>query len=151
VKLSLFDASDVENPKEIDKYIIGDRGTDSPVLHDHKALLINKERNLLVIPVLVAEIDEEKYLGGVPANAYGDFVWQGAYVFTITENTIELRGGITHLDDDSELLKSGYYFSSEYSVKRSFYIEDYLYTISDKKVKINNLADLSVVNEIGPP
>jgi uncharacterized secreted protein with C-terminal beta-propeller domain len=151
VKLSLFDASDVENPKEVDKYIIGDRGTDSPVLHDHKALLINKERNLLVIPVLVAEIDEEKYPGGVPANAYGDFVWQGAYVFTITENTIELRGGITHLDDDSELLKSGYYFSSEYSVKRSFYIEDYLYTISDKKVRINNLADLSVVNEIDLP
>ena len=151
VKLSLFDASDVENPKEVAKYIIGDRGTDSPVLYDHKALLFNKERNLLVIPVLVAEIDEEKYPNGVPSNAYGDFVWQGAYVFAVTENSIELRGGITHLDDDSELLKSGYYFSSEYSVKRSLYIDDYLYTISDKKIKIDNLTDLTEVNEIELP
>ena len=151
VKLSLFDASDVENPKEVAKYIIGDRGTDSPVLYDHKALLFNKERNLLVIPVLVAEIDEEKYPNGVPSNAYGDFVWQGAYVFAVTENSIELRGGITHLDDDSELLKSGYYFSSEYSVKRSLYIDDYLYTISDKKIKIDNLTDLTAVNEIELP
>ena len=151
VKLSLFDASDVENPKEVAKYIIGDRGTDSPVLYDHKALLFNKERNLLVIPVLVAEIDEEKYLNGVRSNAYGDFVWQGAYVFGVTENSIELRGGITHLDDDSELLKSGYYFSSEYSVKRSLYIDDYLYTISDKKIKIDNLTDLTAVNEIELP
>jgi uncharacterized secreted protein with C-terminal beta-propeller domain len=151
VKLSLFDASDVENPKEVAKYIIGDRGTDSPVLYDHKALLFDKERNLLVIPVLVAEIDETKYPKGVPSNAYGDFVWQGAYVFTVTEDSIELRGGITHLDDDSELLKSGYYFSSEYSVKRSLYIDDYLYTISDKKIAINNLADLTTVSEIELP
>jgi len=112
---------------------------------------IDKERNLLVIPVLVAEIDEEKYPDGVPSNAYGDFVWQGAYVFAVTENSIELRGGITHLDDDSELLKSGYYFSSEYSVKRSLYIDDYLYTISDKKITVNNLADLTEVNEIELP
>jgi uncharacterized secreted protein with C-terminal beta-propeller domain len=151
VKISLFDATDVENPIEVSKYIIGDRGTDSPVLYDHKALLFSKERNLLVIPVLVAEINEEKYQGDIPANAYGDFVWQGAYVFTITGNSIEFRGGITHLDDDSDLLKSGYYFSSEYSVKRTLYIDEYLYTISDKKIKINNLEDLSEINEIELP
>jgi uncharacterized secreted protein with C-terminal beta-propeller domain len=104
-----------------------------------------------VIPVLVAEINEGKYQGDVPANAYGDFVWQGAYVFTITENSIEFRGGITHLDDNSDLLKSGYYFSSEYSVKRTLYIDEYLYTISDKKIKINNLEDLSEINEIELP
>lgn len=151
VKLSLFDVSDVEKPKEVAKYIIGDRGTDSPVLHDHKALLFDKKRNLLVIPVLVAEIDEEKYAGSVPANAYGDFVWQGAYVFTATENSFELRGKITHLDDNTELLRSGYYFSSEYSVKRMLYIDDYLYTISNRKIKINNLADLAELNEIELP
>ena len=33
VKISLFDVSDVANPKEIAKYEIGDRGTDSPVLY----------------------------------------------------------------------------------------------------------------------
>jgi uncharacterized secreted protein with C-terminal beta-propeller domain len=151
VKISLFDVNDVENVKEKSQYIIGVRGTESPVLYDHKALLFSKEHNLLAIPVLVAEIDEEKHPDGVPPYVAGDYVWQGAYVFSITEEKIEYRGGITHLDDDIDLLKNGYYFYSDYTVKRSIFIEDYLYTISDKLVKINNISDLTEVNEIELP
>ena len=149
VKISLFDVSDVENPKEIDKYEIGDRGTDSPILTDHKALLFDRSKNLLVIPVLVAEIDEEKYPGEVPPNTHGDYVWQGAYVFDISlDEGLVLKGGITHLEDDNDLVKSGYYFSSPYSVKRSLYIHNVLYTISDKKIKMNSLEDLEEINEV---
>ncbi len=148
VKIALFDVSDVSNPVEIAKYEIGDRGTDSPVLDDHKALLFDKARNLLVIPVLVAEIDENQYAGEVPSSAHGEFVWQGAYVFDISLDGLELRGGITHLDDSDDLLKSGYWFYSEYSVERSLYIEDVLYTISSMKIKMNNLETLAEVNEV---
>jgi inhibitor of cysteine peptidase len=149
VKISLFDVSDVENPKEIDKYEIGDRGTDSPILTDHKALLFDKSKNLLVIPVLVAEIDEEKYPSGVPPNLHGDYVWQGAYVFDISlDERLVLKGRITHLEDNDDLIKSGYYFSSPYSVKRSLYIDNVLYTISDKKIKMNSLEDLEEINEV---
>ena len=151
VKISLFDVSDVENPREIAKYEIGDRGTDSPILRDHKALLFDEERNLLAIPVLVAEIDEKKYPNGVPPNAYGDFVWQGVYVFTINETGIYLRGRVTHIDDPDDLTKSGFYFKSDYSVKRALYIENLLYTISDKKIKINELTTLQQVDEIKLP
>jgi len=152
VKISLFDVSDVENPKEITKYEIGDRGTDSPVLRDHKAFLFDRTKNLLVIPVLIAEIDEEKYPNGVPPNMYGDYVWQGAYVFNITlDQGLVFRGGVTHLENDSDLKKSGYYFYSSYSVKRSLYIDNVLYTISDKKIKMNNLEDLTEINEIELP
>jgi len=149
VKISLFDVSDVENPKEIDKYEIGDRGTDSPILTDHKAFLFDRSKNLLVIPVLVAEIDEEKYPGEVPPNTHGDYVWQGAYVFDISlDEGLVLKGGITHLENNNDLIKSGYYFSSTYSVKRSLYIDNVLYTISDKKVKMNRLEDLEEINEV---
>jgi len=152
VKISLFDVSNVEKPKEIDKYEIGDRGTDSPLLRDHKALLFDRSRNLLVIPVLVAEIDPEKYPNGVPPNAYGDYVWQGTYVFDISlDEGLALRGGITHLENDTELMKSGYYFFSPYSVKRSLYIDNVLYTISDKKIKMNNLENLNEINEVELP
>jgi uncharacterized secreted protein with C-terminal beta-propeller domain len=149
VKISLFDVTDVENPKEIDKYEIGDRGTDSPVLMDHKALLFDKSKDLLVIPVLVAEIDEEQYPSSVPPHAYGDYVWQGAYVFDISlDEGLFLKGGITHLEDDTGLVNSGYYFFSPYSVKRSLYIGNVLYTLSDKKVKMNSLEDLEEINEV---
>ena len=152
VKISLFDVSDVENPKEIDKYEIGDRGTDSPVISDHKAFLFDKSRNLLVIPVSVAEIDEIKYPNGVPPNTFGDFVWQGAYVFDISlDRGLVLKGRITHLEDGSDLMKSSYYFSSPFSVKRSLYIDNVLYTISDKKIEMNSLEDLEQINEIELP
>ena len=153
LKISFFDVSDVEHPKEIGKYIIGDRGTDSPVLSDHKALLFDKAKNLLVIPVLVAEIDEAKYPYGFPPNTYGDFVWQGAYVFNISlsETPLVLRGRITHLENETDLLKSGYYFDSVYSVKRSLYIDNVLYTISGKKIKMNSLEDLDEINEVELP
>jgi uncharacterized secreted protein with C-terminal beta-propeller domain len=45
VKLSLFDVTDVSNPIEVAKVEIGDRGTDSPALYDHKAFLFNRDES----------------------------------------------------------------------------------------------------------
>jgi len=144
VKISLFDVTDVKEPKEIAKYEIGDRGTDSPVLSDHKALLFDKSKKLLVIPVLVAEINEEQYPEGVPPYAYGDYVWQGAYVFSISlDEGLVLRGRITHIEDATDLN-----FSYPYFVERSLYIDNVLYTISDKKIKMNSLENLDEINEV---
>lgn len=149
VKISLFDVSNVSNPIEVSEpYVIGDRGTDSPVLSDHKAVLFDKEKNLLVIPVRVAEIDESKYPAslypdGVPASARGDFVWQGAYVFDISPEGITLRGTITHIDEYGSAASDYSYF-----VERALYIENVLYTVSDKLVKLNNLESLFLLKEI---
>ena len=45
----MFDVTDFENPKELSKIIIGDRGTYSPALHNHKAFLFDRNKELLVI------------------------------------------------------------------------------------------------------
>jgi uncharacterized secreted protein with C-terminal beta-propeller domain len=147
IKISIFDVSDVSNPKEMAMIEVGDRGSDSPALSDHRAFLFSRERNLLVVPILEAKINPTKYGGNPPANAYGDFVYQGAYVFEISLKGISLRGRVTHLQDDA-LLKSGYWFNSEFSVERSLYIGDYLYTISGRMVKINGLSDLKELGSI---
>lgn len=152
IKISLFDVSDVSNPRELAKYEIGDRGTDSQALHNHKAFLFSRSRNLLIIPVLVAEIDEGDYSGSVPPNAHGDYVYQGAHVFDISpEGGISLRGRVTHIEGVDPFLKSGYWFDSEYMVERSLYIKDMLYTISGKMVKINSLEALSEVGSVRLP
>jgi inhibitor of cysteine peptidase len=146
IKISLFDVSDVSNPVEIAKYEIGDRGTDSPILYEHKSLLFDKEKNLLVIPVMVAEIDENDYPEGVPDNAYGEYVWQGAYVFNISPEGIALKGQITHIDDfDLNIRYYGYY---RYVIERTLYINNVLYTISNMKVKMNNLDTLAELNTV---
>ncbi|MDY6836322.1 MAG: beta-propeller domain-containing protein [Chloroflexota bacterium] len=142
VKISLFEVADVNNPKEVGKYVIGDRGTDSPVLNDHKALLFDREKNLLVIPVLIAEIDQGTYSSDIPSWAYGEYVWQGACVIDIsTEEGVNLRGQITHYDEgyDSE-------GDTSLSIERSLYIGDVLYTISNAQIKMNDMQSLSVIN-----
>lgn len=145
VKISIFDVSNVSNPVQLAKYVIGDRGTDSPVLQDHKALLFDLTRNLLVIPVKVVEIDPKQYPEGVPPGAYGTPVWQGAYVFnaTLTDGLV-LRGKVTHIED-------GYIWNSGLEITRSLYIENVLYTVSDKKIKMNSLDDMTQLKEINLP
>jgi uncharacterized secreted protein with C-terminal beta-propeller domain len=153
IKIALFDVSDVSNPKEIgNPYVIGERGTDSPVLWDHKAFLFDKSRNLLVIPVSVAEIDESKYPNGVPSYAYGEPVWQGAYVFNVSlDQGLQLKGRIAHIESPADLEQNYYYSYSPLSVTRSLYIDDVLYTISDAKIKMNNLENLDYINEVELP
>lgn len=145
VKISIFDVSNVGNPIQMANYTIGDRGTDSPVLSDHKAFLFDRSKDLLVIPVLVAEINETLFPEGVPLNFYGEFVWQGAYVFNITlTEGLALRGNVTH-GEGAGLPEIGYW------VTRALYIDNILYTVSDKKIKMNNLEDLAEIKEIQLP
>jgi uncharacterized secreted protein with C-terminal beta-propeller domain len=144
VKISLFNVSDVSNPIEIDKYEIGDRGTDSPVLDDHKAFLFDREKNLLVMPVLIAERDEN-----ASDSRRGEYVWQGAFVFDISaEEGISLRGGITHYDDGFEAEQYWHRNGSLNDIKRSLYIGDVLYTISNGKIKMNDLETLDYINKV---
>lgn len=143
VKIALFDVSNTSNPIQIANYTIGERGSDSPVLRDHKAFLFDRQKNLLVIPALVAQIDRSEYPGEVPPWAYGKPVWQGAIVFNVTlEEGFAFRGGITHIENITEKDDWNYY------VQRSLYIEDALYTISNSKVKMNNLQDLAFLREV---
>ena len=80
---------------------------------------------------------------------YGEFTFQGAYVYQLNlENGFEYKGRITHLDDE-DVLKSGWYgYWGSSSIRRSLYIDDVLYTISDNMVKMNNLETLSEINSI---
>jgi len=153
LKLALFDVSNVEKPKEIASIEIGDRGTDSDALYEHKAFLFSKEKNLLVLPVRLAEIDEEKYENDKELHrAYGDFTFQGAFVYNLTpENGFNLLGRITHIDDDS-LEKSGYYYYSDDSILRSLYVKNSLYTLSRRIIKVNDLSDnlkKRIIGEMG--
>ncbi len=146
VKIAIFDVSDVENPIEQHKEVIGDRGTSSLVTQDHKAFLFDREKGLLVIPITLAERKP-----GQPKNMDGQFVFQGAYVYTISlEKGFTYRDRITHMNDN-ELLKSGdtwYWGRSSSEISRSLYIDNVLYTISDSMVKMNDLATLSELNSI---
>ncbi len=53
LKISMFDVTNLANPKEMFTTIIGDQGTYSEVLDNHKALLFDKDKQLLALPITV--------------------------------------------------------------------------------------------------
>ncbi len=138
MKLSLFDITDVENPTEISKYMIGERGTNSEALTDHKAFLFDRSKNLLVIPISLSESGKWN-------------VWQGAYAFNIDLSSgFTLKGRITHTDiNDTADGEPTYDYSSQ--IRRSLYIDDVLYTISNRMIKMNDLDNLNEINSVELP
>jgi uncharacterized secreted protein with C-terminal beta-propeller domain len=154
VKLALFDVTDVNNPKEISKFVIGDRGTDSPALRDPHAFLFSRKKNLLVIPVHVVEKEGSNGNNGNSnqiispwSSSQSSSYWDGAYVFDLSvDSGFVLKGRITHSESTSD--QSYYWYGNNDSIKRSFYIEEVLYTFSNNKLKMNRLGDLSDINEL---
>jgi uncharacterized secreted protein with C-terminal beta-propeller domain len=142
VKLALFDVSDVANPIEVYKEVIGDRGTESLASHNHKAFLFDKEKELLVIPITLAELKPDQ-----PKNMQGEYVFQGAYVYSLTlENGFNLNGRVTHYDTNEPFQKSGeYFYGGQSNITRSIYIENVLYTLSQSRLQLNDITSLETL------
>lgn len=136
LKLTLFDFTDLSQPKELDSYLIGDSSSDSIALQDHKAFLYSESKNILSIPAVLRENNKISFAG--------------ALVFNISENRFSLKGQIDH-SEGGNFSESDYWGGYGYydnSVKRSLYINDQLYTFSNKFLKINNISDLTTVKNI---
>ena len=191
-KMALFDVSDVTNP--IQKFVehIGDRGTDSELLRNHKALLFDKEKELLAFPIRINEVvapeelecDKYRYstcpalcqkrcipssctedaegravctddcegLGSCTAPSYERYTttFSGAVVYTLNDTEgFDLRGRITHYNEE-DILKMGDYWPYDYekNIQRIIYIGDYLYTISQGKIKASDMDTTNEVNAI---
>lgn len=139
VKLSLFDVSDPSNPRELDTYVAGAAGSDSLALYNHKAFLFSKEKNLLSIPVSLTSM----------LSSYRRY-FSGALVFSIENSRFQLRGQIDH-SDGGKYQRSDYFCGSycyDNSVQRALYIQDALYSLSNKYLKVNNLSDLTLLRSL---
>ena len=148
LKLALFDVSDVRNPKLVDVQDIGGQGTDSEVLYDHKALLFDRSKNVLSIPVsIVPDYGEPRYTED--GRYIESKVWRGFYVFGIDpEAGFDVKGKVEHFNDAGD-----YYYNYGTQGSRSLYIGDVLYTVTlNNVIKMNDLQTLEEINEleIGP-
>lgn len=158
MKIALFDVSDVTKPIEKFKTVIGARGTESELLQNHKALLFDKEKDLLAFPVTVAEKNAEQPqrqpLEGAQtfedATQYGVPSFQGAYVYDIDlERGLTLKGKIFHPAPAQtpalgrpEMDGDIYYTNLGGMIRRILYAGENLYTVSDGMVKANDLKTL---------
>ncbi|MBZ9688648.1 beta-propeller domain-containing protein [Clostridium estertheticum] len=144
VKLSLFDVADYKNPKEKFSTVIGDAGTSSEAIYNHKALLFSKDMNILAFPISVM------INGGNVENKgiYSKQVFQGAYVYNIDlVNGFKLRGTITHLLP-TDVNIDGYVSGYDRNIQRILFIDEMLYTISNDVIMANDFNDLFFKNKI---
>jgi uncharacterized secreted protein with C-terminal beta-propeller domain len=128
----------VSNPLALDIYAIGGPQTDSEVLRDHKALLFDKEKDVLSIPIS----SYDGYYGGnlgLQDPLYKESgPWNGFYVFGISpDDGIELKGTIQHNDRSD----TGFDMSQG---SRSFFIKDTLYTVTTGLIKMNELNNVGL-------
>lgn len=135
VKISVFDVSDVSKPKEKFKEIIGSSSTYSPLNHDHKALLFDKERNLFAFPVHVFERKGQSDLE--------EEVFQGAYVYHLDmKDGLRLDQRISHLEGKTwgEPWKG--------HINRVLYIDDHLYALSSGKITSHRFGNFELTGEL---
>ena len=150
MKIALFDVSDVNNPREMSREIIGDRGTDSELLRDHKALLFSREKNLLAFPVTVMTLSEaDKNRARADFPAYGKFSFQGAYVYKIDlQHGFQLQGRISHLSPADYQRAGDYWCEDSKNIQRIIFIGKNLYTLSQSLAKSHQITDLKEVGSL---
>lgn len=150
MKMALFDVTDVNNPKELYSTKIGDSRTYSSILDNHKALLFSKEKGLLAIPINnyssninVTVNSDDVTSNNVTSSMKSKKTQSGYLVYNINlENGFEQKGMITH---DTKNTYSYYYSNQDV---RGIYINDILYTISNKYIKANKIDDLQEISTL---
>lgn len=127
MKISLFDVSDLANPKEKDTEVIGDQGTYSPIQYDHHALFEHQENHLYGFPISIYE--------KLPDKEYADFKQDGALIYEITpEKGIVRKGELLRPEVPGQM-----YEEWESSIQRILYAGDTIYTIAMKEIKSYNI------------
>jgi inhibitor of cysteine peptidase len=139
LKLSLFNVTSA-NSTLVANYMIGDRGTDSTVLDDPLAFTFDTATGTMVIPVSLYTTSggqsSSPPCSGCPP-AYGDFTWQGAYVFNVSTTGFKLLGTVTqNLPGESP---------STNEIDRSVIIGDVLYTVSQNEVMASSLSNFTTL------
>ncbi len=128
-KISMFDVSDVNKPKEISTDIIGERGTYSELLYNHKALMFSLNKGIMAFPISRAG-----------DNYINDFI--GAYVYNVGNRGFDLKSKISHIDN----IKVNYTNGDE--IRRIIYMGDYLYTFSDNMMQVYEIDNNSKISEL---
>lgn len=149
MKIALFDVSNVAKPIEMDSIRIGDRGTESELLNDHKALLFSKEKGLLAFPVNEAKLDGPVIDPTYGFPNYGELVFSGAYVYSLDlDEGFVLKGKVSHLTAVDYLLSGYYTVDYDKQIRRMLYIDDVLYGLSNNKVSAYDMTTLKELNTV---
>lgn len=145
LKIALFDVSDLKNPKEMFKKVIGDNGTYSEATSNHKAFLWDAEESLMALPITVMQQRE----GG---NRYDqNRMFQGVFIYKVDLiNGFTLRGKASHYEDNYGEIEDyqARYQNYDYDIQRILYMGNYWYTVAPNVLAAYTWDDVKKVKQI---
>jgi len=143
VLLQIFDVSNPQDPKLAHKERIGTRGSSSEALANHLAFNYFAEKNLLALPMTICE-------GGQGNGSYGtNMTFSGLMVYDVTAaNGFSLRGKVSHPNTSSgtgynNAGCSNWWTQANSEVKRSLFMDQFVYSVSASRIKVNDVGNLS--------
>jgi serpin B len=124
VQLSIFDVTDFANPVLLHKELIGDRGTSSEALYNHKAFTFWSANDLLALPISL-------YEHPLPPNhpsQQGEKTFEGLYVYRISSNSgFNLLGRISTRNNNA--------IDKYNRWTRGIFVDQQVYAVTDNAVR----------------
>ena len=136
MKMALFDVSNPTEPKELYAVDIGEKGTYSEILYNHKSLLFSKEKNVIAFPISISE----EY-----SNYRTNLKFQGAIIYGLDlETGFTLKGQIAHMKTENGYRDYDY----TKAVERIIYINNNFYTLSKGLIKSTNMDTMEEIDDL---
>lgn len=132
LKVALFDVRDVSNPVLKSEISFGNNFSDSEILYNHKALLFDREKELLVIPANFDVITPERSA----TDQFNGFI---SLKINLTEGLTE-RGRINDSSYDN------YYYG--YGSKRSLFIDSFLFATLGDGLGVFEIETMELVKKV---
>jgi len=147
--LSLFDVRDITNPREVQSIVVGQRGTESGALYDHRAITVQAANELhptrVAFGIDVAGDVEGVRPTGEDAWHWYDFSYTGLHGFEIRTGADAgiTRQGVMVVEEPYN--DDYWYYSFD---DRAVIINDATYYIQGSQVYAAHWSDLA--NKVGP-
>ncbi|WP_053075132.1 beta-propeller domain-containing protein [Ornithinibacillus californiensis] len=143
IKISVFDVSEPTNPTEKFSEVIGQGGSYSELLHNHKVLFKHPTENLFGFPAVLSETKMVNK-DGITYEEY-NVIFEGALLYEITPDGIRLVDTITHQGEFKEYPE----WTSE--IRRLVSVDNAIYTLSWDKMKVYDLNQKQVLKTVELP
>ncbi len=144
LKLTLFDVSNPANPKEKASYLLGNMGSTSEVLQNHKAFMYYPEHQLIGFPATIYTTQ-----GATPQDPWSgaqQVSFAGYLVIKIKADGFEIAGTLPNEGDGAA---SGFMrYDSGNTIQRGIYVGNTLYTVSPARITAYSLDSFARTGEL---
>jgi uncharacterized secreted protein with C-terminal beta-propeller domain len=147
IQIQIFDVSELSNPKVAWKTVIGTRGSNSEALTNHLAFNYFAPKKMLALPITICE-------GGGNGMSGSKLTFAGLMAFDISlETGISEHGRLPFVEVTPTIAASEcgkWWTNSQSLVKRSLFMDDFVYGLSDAQLRVANLVAMSSVLQSVP-